>query len=136
MKLTQDEIYDIVAYRMEKALRTLDQAIANYNMGYADTSVNRLFHAAYYAASALLMAKGFNENTPNEVKDKFEQNLVKSGIVSKEDGEFFNNLFKTEMANDYDDNTDLQLDDVKPLIEPTKQFVDSMMRTIAGDNIM
>lgn len=56
MGLTDENRKDIVAYRIERAFVALEQAKGNLEMGYLEITANRLYYAAYYAASALLIA--------------------------------------------------------------------------------
>ena len=56
MGLTVENRKDIVAYRIERAFVALEQAKGNLEMGYLEITANRLYYAAYYAASALLIA--------------------------------------------------------------------------------
>lgn len=40
MSLTQEERNAVVKYRIEKAERTLEQALGNYRIGYVETTAN------------------------------------------------------------------------------------------------
>jgi len=132
MSLTQEERDAVVAFRFEKAQRTLEQAIGNYNMGYVETTANRLYYAAYYAASALLIKHGLIANTHNGVKAMLGLNFIKTGIISREMGKLYNRLFNCRLTGDYEDNFDLEMDYVEPMIEPTKQFIDCVKDLLEG----
>jgi len=119
---------------MEKAVRTLEQAIGNYNMGYVETTANRLYYAAYYAASALLIKNGINANTHNGVKSLLGQNFIKVGIISKEMGKLYNRLFNCRLTGDYEDNYDLYMEDIAPMIEPTRDFISLVKRLIDNED--
>lgn len=123
MSLTQEERDAVVAFRIEKSQRTLEQAIGNFKMGYVETTANRLYYAAYYAVTALLIKKGFTANTHNGVKAMFGQNFIKTGIINHDMGKLYNRLFNCRLTGDYEDNYDLEMDYVEPMIEPTKQFI-------------
>ena len=58
MSLAAEERYDVVAYRIEKAYETMKQVRGVLPMRYWALIANRLFYAAYYAVSALLIAHG------------------------------------------------------------------------------
>ena len=56
MSLDEQGRYDVVIYRLEKARQTIEQAKTILALGYWEIVANRLYYAAYYAASALLIA--------------------------------------------------------------------------------
>ena len=53
MNLNDEEKQSVVAYRLEKANKTLDDAKKVIEMELWATAANRLYYAAYYAVSAL-----------------------------------------------------------------------------------
>lgn len=55
-QLTDTDRTEIVKYRLEKAYRTYNEAIGSIENGYVETAANRLYYAAYYAVSALLIS--------------------------------------------------------------------------------
>lgn len=64
-----------------------------------------------------------NANTHNGVKSLLGQNFIKTGVISKEMGKLYNRLFNCRLTGDYEDNYDLCMEDIEPMIEPTQQFV-------------
>lgn len=54
-QLTDADRTEIVKYRLEKAYRTYNEAVGSIKNGYVETAANRLYYAAYYAVSALLL---------------------------------------------------------------------------------
>ena len=58
MGLSQENRVDVVKYRIERAFIALDQAKKNLQIKCLEVTANRLYYAAYYAASALLIAHG------------------------------------------------------------------------------
>ena len=51
--LNDEDRREIVKYRLEKSLRTYNEAVGSIANGYVETAANRLYYAAYYAVSAL-----------------------------------------------------------------------------------
>lgn len=123
MSLTYDERKAIVTFRLEKAQKAIRHAEANIGMGFVEVSANRLYYAAYYAVSALLIANGFKAQTHSGIISLFGQHFVRTGIVSKEDGKLYAQLFSYRLKGDYEDNFDLDFDEIKPLVEPAKAFI-------------
>lgn len=123
MSLTAEERHDVVAYRIEKANKTLEQVKNIVAFKYWSLIANRLYYAAYYAVSALLVATGHKVKSHEETISQFSLHFAKSGIVPKEMGKLYHELFELRLTGDYSDNFDLTEEDVMPLLEPTAQLV-------------
>ncbi len=123
MSLTAEERHDVVAYRIEKANKTLEQVKNIVAFKYWSLIANRLYYAAYYAVSALLVATGHKVKSHEGTTMQFSLHFAKSGIVPKEMGKLYHELFELRLTGDYSDNFDLTEEDVMPLLEPTAQLV-------------
>lgn len=53
--MTDEERKAVVSYRMDNAVRTLNEVLDHSERGYWNTAVNRMYYACFYAASALLV---------------------------------------------------------------------------------
>lgn len=123
--LNDEDRREIVKYRLEKSLRTYDEAVGSIANGYVETAANRLYYAAYYAVSALLVSYKFEASTHNGVIQMFGKAFIKSKVLERRYGTIFNQLFSLRMTGDYEDRRFLDIEeDVKPLIEPTKELID------------
>lgn len=123
MGLTVENRKDIVAYRIERAFVALEQAKGNLEMGYLEITANRLYYAAYYAASALLIAHEIRVRSHEGCIGQFNLHFVKTGIAPLEMGKLFSKLFDMRLTGDYSDRFDLTDDDVIPNIQPTEDFI-------------
>lgn len=123
MSLTAEERHDVVAYRIEKANKTLEQVKNIVAFKYWSLIANRLYYAAYYAVSALLVATGHKVKSHEGTISQFSLHFAKSGIVPKEMGKLYHELFELRLTGDYSDNFDLTEEDVVPLLEPTAQLI-------------
>ena len=56
MSLKEENRKDIVLYRIERAFTALEQAKGNLKLNYLEVTANRLYYAAYYAVSSLLIS--------------------------------------------------------------------------------
>ena len=123
--LTDEDRREIVKYRLEKSLRTYNEAVGSIANGYVETAANRLYYAAYYAVSALLVSYKYEASTHNGVIQMFGKAFIKSKVLERRYGTIFNQLFSLRMTGDYEDRRFLDIEeDVKPLIEPTKELID------------
>lgn len=121
--LTEEERQAIVSYRLEKAENALKQVEANIANEFWDLIANRLYYAAYYAVTALLISENHETHTHNGVITMFGLHFVKTGKFTKEDHRLYQRLFTQKQTGDYSDNFFLDKEDVMPQIEPTKIFI-------------
>jgi len=70
-----DQKIEIVKYRISRAKETLDDAKILAQNKKWNSSINRLYYAAYYAVSALLLNADINPSSHNGVKAKFSEIL-------------------------------------------------------------
>lgn len=126
MGLTEENRRDVVNYRIERAYTALDQAKKNLEINCLEVTANRLYYAAYYAASALLIAYGIRTKSHEGNISQFGQKFVLTGMVSKDLGRFYNQLFQMRLTGDYGDTFGLTEEDVVPNIQPTEDFVNQV----------
>ena len=119
----EDNRKDIVAYRIERANTALEQAKLNLQMNCLEVTANRLYYAAYYAVSALLIANKIPAHSHEGNVTQFGLHFVKTGIVDREDGKLLSHLLTMRIKGDYSDRFGLTEDDVVPYIEPTEAFI-------------
>ena len=126
MSLNDEERRQVVLYRLEKAVNTLLDAEKVIELQMWATGANRLYYAAYYAVSALLIANGIGAKTHEGIIRMFNQMFVATGKIEREHGRKYNNLFTMRLTGDYGDCFDLQEEDVAPKVEPTRNLIDAV----------
>lgn len=102
-ELTSEDRRNLVIYRMNRANETIQEAVYNANGGYFNTAVNRLYYAAYYAISALLLHNGHATSTHAGIKALFSLHFIRTGILDVEYGQTFLTLFENRQSGDYED---------------------------------
>lgn len=85
---------DLIQYRVERALDTLKEARVMIENGFPNAAVNRLYYACYYVVTALLLQKEIETASHKGIRQMFGLHFVHAGLVSKEDGRFFSDLFR------------------------------------------
>ena len=125
--MMEDNRKDIVAYRIERANTALEQAKLNLQMNCLEVTANRLYYAAYYAVSALLIANKIPAHSHEGNVTQFGLHFVKTGIVDREDGKLLSHLLTMRIKGDYSDRFGLTEDDVVPYIEPTEAFIKNIV---------
>lgn len=119
----KEELKQLLLYRMERAKEAIDEADLLFSKGYVRTSVTRLYYACFYAASALLLAKGFSSGKHSGIRSLFHQKIVKAGLVSPSAGTLYNRLFDARQKADYADLAKFEAGDVAPWFDEAKSLV-------------
>lgn len=126
-QLTDSDRLEIVKYRLEKAYRTYHEAKGAINSGFGETAANRLYYAAYYAVSALLISYKYEASTHNGVIQMFGKAFLKNDLIDKKYGRTFNQLFSLRLTGDYEDRHIMDMaSEVLPLVEPAKDLIDTV----------
>ena len=124
MSLNQEERSAIVTYRLEKANRALAQAKANLPLQAWEVIANRIYYAAYYAISALLIADGHPAVKGHDtIVRLFGLHYVKTGKFAAEQGKLYNKLYTLRLTGDYNDHYNLEEEDVLPLVSPAETLI-------------
>ena len=126
MGLTEGNRRDVVLYRIERAYIALEQAKKNFLINCLEVTANRLYYAAYYAASALLIAYGIRTKSHEGNISQFGQYFIMTGKLPKDLGKFYNQLFQMRLTGDYGDTFGLTEEDVVPKIQPTEDFINQV----------
>ena len=126
MGLDEQSRKDVVQYRIERAYIALEQAKKNLQMKCLEVTANRLYYAAYYAVSALLIANKIPSHTHDGCITQFGLHYVRTGIVSRDMGKLLRKLFTMRQTGDYSDRFGLTEDDVIPFIGSTENFIEAV----------
>lgn len=124
MSLSDDERYALVTYRMEKARGTMEQVRNIVQFGYWDMIANRLYYAAYYAVSALLLQRGYSVQTHHGIIQMLGLHFIKPGILESKYGTLYGQLFSLRQTGDYGDTFGLTEAQVLPLLPQTEAMIE------------
>lgn len=123
MSMTEENRRDVVAYRIERAHVALEQAKLNLQMKCLEVTANRLYYAAYYVVSALLIANEIPAHSHEGNVTQFGLHFVKTGKVEREDGKLLSHLLTMRIKGDYSDRFGLTVEDVLPYVTQTEAFI-------------
>lgn len=121
---------DLIEYRIKRAKDTFQDALILAEKNKWNSAINRLYYAAYYAVIALLLKSDIKATTHNGVKSNFSENFIKTGIISKDLGKIFSQLFMWRQKGDYDDLFDFEKDKVLPYLEPVKELIETIGKIV------
>lgn len=124
--LTEENYEALSRYRQERAHETLAEIPDLTELGYYNTATNRLYYACYYAAVALLTKHQIPTNTHVGVKTMLGLHFVSKGLISKESGRAFSNLFDSRQHGDYDDFVYSTKEEIDELYPKAKKFIEEV----------
>ena len=121
---------DLIQYRLKRAYDTYDDAEILANKGKWNSAINRLYYSAYYAVMALLLNADLKPSTHNGTKSGFSEHFIKNGIIPKEYGKLYSQLFTWRQKGDYDDFFEFDKEKVMPYFIPVKNLIDIIQEKI------
>lgn len=129
----KQEMKALILYRLERSHEALEEAHILLEKGYANTFVNRLYYACFYAVSALLLTRDLSSAKHSGVRSLFHQNFIKPGIVEVELGQLYDKLFRNRQKVDYTDLIRFDLDEVRNWYDETQRFVEAIENIVKKD---
>jgi uncharacterized protein (UPF0332 family) len=117
---------ELIDYRLKRAKETFLDARILAREERWNSAINRLYYAAYYAVTALLLSKDLKPTTHTGAKSNFSKYFIKTGIISHDFGKIYSQLFTWRHKGDYADLFDFDREKVLPYFEP----VDHLIKTI------
>ena len=112
-----------IRYRLARAWDTLDDARILAAKGKWNSTINRLYYAAYYAVMALLLKNDLKPTTHNGAKSNFTEHFIKNQVIDKKFGILYSQLFTWRQKGDYDDLFDFQEGKVNEYFKPVEEFI-------------
>jgi len=117
---------ELVNYRLDKAKATLNEIDILIENQLWNTTINRLYYACFFAVSSLLISKGLKAQTHSGVRQLFGLHFIKTGIIHKELGSFYSDIFDKRQISDYEDFVEFDEDDVLVLVITARDFISTI----------
>ncbi len=121
--MINNERKTIIKYRLERAEETIKDAEYLLNNTSLFSAVNRIYYAIFYFVNALLLLKGLSSSKHSGVRALFNKEFIKTNIINKEFGEFYNFIFDYRQKGDYEDFAEFNKEDVKEWLKLAKDFI-------------
>jgi uncharacterized protein (UPF0332 family) len=120
----------IVAYRLEKAHKTLEEIPIHIEHQLWNTAVNRLYYACFYAVNALLISRQIETKSHSGALRMLSLHFTKTQKLSIELNRFYADLFENRQSGDYTDFTYFDREMVEELYEQAIEFVEAIENLI------
>lgn len=85
--------------------------------------MNRLYYACFYSVLALFSKHNLNSKTHSGVKSRLSLHFVKTGLLDKDSGLLFGDLFDLRQRGDYGDFFEFEEKDIVQLIPRVEEFL-------------
>ena len=113
-----------IQYRIRRARETYKDAQILFEMGSINSSVNRLYYSAFYAAIALMIDKDITVRTHKGVQQKLGEEFFLKGHLSKDLAKAYSILADFRHRGDYNDLFEFDSEVIEKLFEPIANFID------------
>ncbi len=108
---------------LERAEDSIQAANVLLENGYPDFAASRAYYAAFYTASALLIAEGFAAKTHNGVLRAINSQFVKTGRLDKQFGQELRWLAALRNLGDYGELRHVLLEEAERAISIATVFL-------------
>jgi uncharacterized protein (UPF0332 family) len=114
---------DLIKYRMLRARATYEDAQILAEKNRWNSTINRLYYAAYYAVMAILLTEDLKPTTHNGAKSNFTEHFIKTCRIPKGYGKIYSQLFTWRQKGDYDDLFDFDQEKINPYFKPVIELI-------------
>ncbi len=115
---------DYIDYKLARAEDALKGASVLIKEKLWLDALSKIYYAAFYIVSALLINMQLNPKTHGGAKALFHKEFVLTGIIDKEFGRLYDTLLAKRFEADYEDFAIIDDDDVPKYLESVKVFFD------------
>ena len=113
----------MVRYWWAKAEESLASSRREFQTGSLSFAMNRLYYAAFYAVSALLMERDLSFKKHSGVRAAFHQHFIKTGVLDRKWGRLYDQLFGDRQEGDYVVFISFEPDYVESQLKQSSQFL-------------
>ena len=114
---------DYIDYKLLRATDALNAAAGMINQKLWLDALSKIYYAAFYIVSALLINMKLNPKTHGGAKSLFHKEFILTGIVDKEFGKLYDTLLAKRFEADYEDFAMIDEEDVPKYFESVKEFL-------------
>lgn len=128
--MTPEQRQILVQREADRARHHLAQADEMLTLGHWDMAANRQYYACYHAVQALFVSREISGATHKGMISQFSLYFVKTGLISIEKGSFLSRMMQLRTKADYNCFYDISKDEVQSLIDPTHDFVETVLNLV------
>jgi len=121
--INKEKRSEMVCYWWAKAEKSVASARREFQAESLSFAMNRLYYAAFYAVSALLMEQDLSFKKHSGVRAAFHQHFIKAGVLDRKWGRLYDQLFEDRQEGDYVVFISFEPDYVETQLTQCSQFL-------------
>ena len=121
---------NLIDYRIQKAIQTLEEAKLLLDAGRYNASINRSYYACFYSVLTLLATKDLGASKHKGVRLLLNKEFVKNDFIDKEWYKFYATLSDYRHESDYKDYKEFSEDDAYKLFSKSEGFINMVKEKI------
>ncbi len=121
---------------MENAREVLEVARLNLENDFYGSACNRAYYSVFYAASALLFAKGMSFGKHSAVLSAFRQHFIKTGELDVKWSEVYQRIMSHRQTGDYDINLRIEQGQAVNDVNDAGAFVEEVEAWLRKQNLV
>ncbi len=119
-----------IAANLQRAEESLQAARELAASGHHDFAASRAYYAAFYAATAAVLAEKLQFSKHSGVIAAIHQHFVKTGRLAVERGKALNRLFELRGIGDYGETRHVPAEDAQDAIEAAADIVRTLRQLL------
>ena len=123
---------EVVRYWWSLAVESLSSARREYEAFALIFAVNRLYYAAFYGVSAVLLERQLSFTKHSGVRAAFHKELIKTGVLDVEWGKLYDQLFEDRQEGDYIALISFDREYIETQLTRCERFLDMLRPLIAS----
>lgn len=121
-----ENFQSLINYRIEQAREALQDAELLLNAGRHRSAANRLYYAAFYAATAALLTKRLEYSKHSAVIAFFDKEFIRSDQLPKEYSRTLHRAFNERQQDDYMPFVEMDTDELDSLFVNVRALVNGI----------
>jgi len=121
-----DQRSDVAQYWWSKALDSLASGRREFEAGSYSFAMNRLYYAAFYAVSAVLLGRQQSFKKHSGVRAAFHRQFIKTGLLDMKWGRLYDQLFEDRQEGDYVVFVSFEPEYVQTQLEQCSKFLEQL----------
>jgi uncharacterized protein len=117
---------EVIRHWIRKAYESLESAQDELDKGRLSFTVNRIYYACFYIVSACLIKRQLRFQKHSGVRSAFHKNFVKQAVVSRESGEFYDEIYEARQRGDYIELITFDEEQVIEWLKKAQEFINAL----------
>jgi len=122
----KDQRSNMVQYWWSKALDSLASARREFEARSYSFAMNRLYYAAFYAVSAVLLGRQQSFRKHSGVRAAFHRQFIKTSLLDMKWGRLYDQLFEDRQEGDYVVFVSFEPEYVQSQLEQCSAFLEEL----------